>query len=370
MATIGLVTFTRCIDNYGQVLQALATQDYLQKCGHKVVLIRHKVNLSEKSFYIILRLIDILKNILHRDIKKAVHNFSLLDSLEEKRARKDEKIHPRKLNEFRKEHFIFVEDTEKDLKKAGVSVLCSGSDQIWASRDKFYFLRFGRSIRKRIAIAPSTGNRPTLIQKDERISKWLMDYSFITTREKSGIGFCNINGFNHAHKILDPTFLMTSSDYDLIANEKHERSDYLLLYLLNSEISVTYEEIIRFANNNRLKVIYVTGQGKYDENSKIYATMSEWLALIRDAKYVITNSFHGMTLSIVYKKKFLILPLTGKVKKSNERVDAVVKEMSLEDRVYNGDLSKIFNDIDYRKSEIVIQENKAILDTLMQSVNL
>lgn len=370
MANIGLVTFTRGIDNYGQVLQALATQDYLQKRGHDVFLIRHREGFKEILVIIIKRLIKYLRTLFQFGIKKANQEFTLLKSIDEKRADESELLHPRELNKFRESHFAIIRDTDVELKETGITVLCSGSDQIWAGRNKFYFLRIGHQSYQRIAIAPSTGNRPSLVNKDNSISKWLMDYDFITTREESGVEFCKVNDYEHAHRVLDPSFLMTAGDYDLLSSKDNNVEDYILLYMLKSEISISYDEILSFAKSNNLQLKYVTGQGKYDKYDKIYATMPEWISLLRDAKYVITNSFHGMVLSIIYKKKFLILPLTGKVKKSNERIENVVKDMSLEDRVYNGDLSKIFNDIDYRKSELVIQKNKVILDSLMQSANL
>ena len=39
MAKIGIITFNFTLDNYGQVLQYLATQEYLKKLGHQAILV-------------------------------------------------------------------------------------------------------------------------------------------------------------------------------------------------------------------------------------------------------------------------------------------------------------------------------------------
>lgn len=40
MAKIGIITFSQTLDNYGQVLQYLAIQEYLESRGHQVNLVR------------------------------------------------------------------------------------------------------------------------------------------------------------------------------------------------------------------------------------------------------------------------------------------------------------------------------------------
>ena len=39
MAKIGIITFNSTIDNYGQILQYLATQEYLKSLGHDPILV-------------------------------------------------------------------------------------------------------------------------------------------------------------------------------------------------------------------------------------------------------------------------------------------------------------------------------------------
>ena len=136
--------------------------------------------------------------------------------------------------------------------------------------------------------------------------------------------------------------------------------------MLDAESPVQYDEIQEFAKANNLIIKYVTGGRRYDdENSQIFATVEEWLCLLSNADYVLTNSFHGMAFSIIFRKKFLVLPLTGGSKMTNERIYNVTSELGLEKRIFSGDLQDLFNTIDYSIAEKRIKENKIILDNLM-----
>ena len=71
-----------------------------------------------------------------------------------------------------------------------------------------------------------------------------------------------------------------------------------------------------------------------------------FLALFRDASFVVTNSFHGTAFSVLYKKQFFVLLS----KKRNSRIVTLCEWCSLENRIIsswsNGCANKT-NDIDY-----------------------
>jgi hypothetical protein len=367
MAKIGLVTFSNSYDNYGQVMQALATQEYLKNRGHQVYLMREDISwhekfnqnlrqLVKKAIFIILGYKRV-KNLANERLKLSFR--LIMEEFEEKR-------HPRFFEEFRQHHFDIFNNSDSTLNKLNVSVLCTGSDQIWTLANRFFFLRFGNPQMKRIAIAPSTGNRDIPKMDRSLISEWLQSYSFVTTREKSGADMCKSLGYHNVCKILDPSFLLTADYYNKFASQNKEIDPYIFVYLLDAESPVQYDEIQEFAKANNLIIKYVTGGRRYDDkNSQIFATVEEWLCLLSNADYVLTNSFHGMAFSIIFRKKFLVLPLTGGSKMTNERIYNVTSELGLEKRIFSGDLQDLFNTIDYSIAEKRIKENKIILDNLM-----
>ena len=371
MAKIGLVTFSKSPDNYGQVLQALATQEYLKARGHRIYFLRehvcwHRRFVSRFKFQVK----RMLFSLIGYERFKTINNDWLKTSLCEIMENTDEKRHPRHIEQFRKKYFDILYNSKKNLRKLNLDVLCTGSDQIWTCASKHYFLRFGSPQTKRIAIAPSTGNRELSADDKKIIATWLPSYSFITTREASGVKLCESLGYKDAIQILDPTFLLTANSYQQFASSQTTHRHYLFVYLLQAETCVTYDSIKLFANNNNLEIKYVTGGRRYEECEQIYATVQDWLALMRDAQYVITNSFHGMAFSVIFRKPFLVLPLTGTTSKTNERIDNIASEFGLTDRIFKGDFSILFKDIDYNIASKKVKENKKILENLMTEAGL
>ena len=179
---------------------------------------------------------------------------------------------------------------------------------------------------------------------------------------------CYELGIDKAIKILDPTLLHDLNFYNRYKSETISK-DYIFAYLLSAKTEQNYEDIIKFAQKNGLDVKYVTGQGREDDFEKYNATIPEWLSLMNEAKYVITNSFHGMAFSIIYRKQFLVLPRIGELSQ-NERIYCLAHEMGLEERVYKCNLNELFRPIKYDKTEKILSDNRQKLNMLLEEVNL
>lgn len=368
---IGLVTFSSSYNNYGQVLQAYATQEYLKSHGHNVFLIREVESKKGKlRFWLKVILKKILFILTHsQKVRKSLE--SQMRPINNNRAfLEEEKKHPRFFEEFRQKHFQIIKSSNNDLKNNKLSVLCAGSDQIWGRRG-FFYLSFGDDKLKKISIASSTGNKVHPPKTKSKIAQWLKPFSFVTVREASGVKLCKEVGRIDAIQILDPTFLLNANSYNLLIPENERLTeDYIFVYLLKAPSSLSFEEIGEFASQNGLQIKYVTGQGRVDDFEKIYATVPEWLKLLRDAKYIITNSFHGMAFSIIYQKQFMVLPRLGESMNMNERIEDLAAQMNLENRIYKNGLHTLFDEIDYTKSIQVISNNHATLDFLMSKFGL
>lgn len=371
MARICVSTFASTTDNYGQVLQYLATQEYLKQRGHDPYLLRskgHKKNLFEKIF----------KHLLWRwhqiYPKKLTEKEQQENKIYEKwfgSSQQLENEHPRFFEEFRKRNFKILDIYNEDVSKWQFDAYCVGSDQTWASSDPNNFFKFVGKGTLKFAIAPSIAHYIFSDFDIEKLRKYVMDFAFITVREENGINFCNQIGYKGAKKILDPTFLISTTTYDLfIPQSISERQPYILLYLLGNDIQPSVEEIIRFAKRQNLDILYVASQGRNDQYPKIYPEIGEWLQLIKEARYVITNSFHGMAFCILYKKQFLVLPAIGFFEGMNNRIYSLAESFSLNDRIYKDNFETINNPIDWSKTELVISQNRKTLDSLMISVNL
>ena len=106
--------------------------------------------------------------------------------------------------------------------------------------------------------------------------------------------------------------------------------DYIFVYCL------TYDEKLinlaqKIANDNHWRIISVSGTKQTKNNSRHNVTPGDFLALLKYAKMVVTNSFHGVALSIVFHKDFYtVLP-----PKRKDRIQSLLNQSDLLDRVVN-----------------------------------
>lgn len=360
MSKIGVFTFNNAIDNYGQVLQYLATQEYLNARGHDTCLIVPFERLGN------------IKRLARRFKKKLLsknRGKTQYEMWAETSERMDRR-HPRRFLEFKRAHVKSRSYSINDLSNGALDVVAVGSDQTWSWFSKFGFCDFEKHGTKKIAIAPSLG--PTVYSRDlkTRIKPLLQDFDLITCREQSGVDLCEDVGVT-GHLTLDPTFLLSKEHYAQFEEEiTLPKRKYLFVYMLGAETECSLEDIHLFASKNKLDVVYVASQGRDDSYEKVYATIPQWLFLVRNAECVITNSFHGMAFSIIYRKKFLTLPLIGRNSGQNERINVLAHQLGLGQRIMRNDVSELLADIDYKDAEMALNDNRAGFDNLLKNIGL
>ena len=161
----------------------------------------------------------------------------------------------------------------------------------------------------------------------------------------------------------DPSFLLEAGDYRKITSRLNfpDKDEYILLYLLGNPIDITTEEIFDWAKKNNIGVKYVTAQGRTDEFPKIYPNVDEWMGLIDNAKYVITNSFHGMAMSIIFNKRFMVIPVSGSFSRMNGRIFDTLKHFDLNDRIYKDSFDSITSYIDYSRVNSILESDRATI---------
>ena len=153
---------------------------------------------------------------------------------------------------------------------------------------------------KRIAYAASfgVGDWEYSPKQTRECSKLAKKYDAISVREQSGVKLCKEYLGVDATWVLDPTLLLTKEDYLPICKEIPVCNEkYLAVYVLdeNDEVTATYEKEAA-AHGLVIK--------KFHADSKSTLTVPEWLAMFRDASYVVTDSFHGTVFSIIFGKEF------------------------------------------------------------------
>lgn len=344
---IGVITYWYGNSNYGMMLQCWALQTYLKDHGHDPFVIRFKKNEYVSVGKKILTRIGLL-SLINR-VKCIIKNIPFVDTSKNDALRKFE--------EFRRNNISLSDQsysTIAELRNEPPLADCyiTGSDQVWSQllddeNNYAYFLDFGYPSTKRVAYAPSFSLKEYPAHLKNKLSRLLQEIDFISAREYDGVRICNELGFK-ALKVLDPTLLLERSKYTQLCQlEPRHTLPYVYIYSLNikSAEEVRWSELHTMSKLHSLKTIVTPSDG-YLKGGEIfgndveyeYATIEQWLSLIRDAEMTVTSSFHGIVMSIILERPFVYVPLQGSFSVGNNRVLDLLQELKLEDRILTGDV--------------------------------
>lgn len=314
---VGILTF-HWATNYGAVLQAYALQTYLSQHGYDAQIIDYlpftlKKNLVNCIF--IKRPWRIPRNIL--------------DYLKELRFR-----------EFRKKHFRLSRKYQsfEDLimNPPLYDIYVCGSDQIWnpgfALRGEkkttlSYFLEFCPNNVKRIAYAVSFGciQYPKILI--DLVSPILSKFKAVSVRENSGCQIVHKMGIDNVELLPDPTLLLRAKDYESLAfTSRKMQNKYIFFYALHDS-----QKTIKEIKNHFLRLHHKIIDAGSLTNSII--GVETWLAFIESSSFVITNSYHGLIFSIIFRKPFIVVPAEGTYEEMNDRIFTLLRILGLEDRI-------------------------------------
>lgn len=299
---IGIVTFFK-VNNYGAILQAFATQIVIKSLGHDPQIIdfcsKRVMCLDKRNILVLL--------------KKRLYQFVIsLDPQYRKKTKKFERF--RKKLILTSQCFSYVEAYKSP---PVFDVYLAGSDQIWNSENKpnlLYFLDFVKGEEnKKLSYASSFGTSSYSEKYKDTLKMLLEDFDQISVREKDGLQIVKELTGRDAVQSLDPTLLLSKDEWGKYLTEKKTNlGDYILVYALTSTPeSVNLLQSIKAKYD--LPVVGIPMGYKVPSEFKVDkeyrgAGPIDFISYIRDAKVVVTSSFHGLAFAINFEKTFYTIP--------------------------------------------------------------
>lgn len=323
---VGILTFHDA-HNYGAVLQAYALKKYIQKLGYEVKIINY-------------------------------HHETIPDGYpKENNEKRWDKFNQFIQNLIDNEEKVYTK--EKELEKLDIDFWICGSDQIWNTEitrgfNKGFFLDFNTDGKKiSYAVSMEIPNLPK--EYEEQFKKSLNNLDEISVREGTLQKYAQEFTNKSVEKTLDPTLLLEEKDYDeLILENKY--GEYVLIYELVSDDRLT-EIANRISKQKGLKIIELNDKKKekYFCEQVSSAGPEEFLSLIKNAKAVITNSFHGTIFSIIFKKDFYTVTRLNRT----SRMENILKIVEMKDRlIYHiEDLNKV-KEQNFERAYIKLEKEK------------
>ena len=340
------------IINYGSLLQAFALQEVIKRMGHSCEIIDY---IREDETYQ-----NIEKSILKRKNK---WNSNIFKNILYLLIRQPESIIAgRKFAKMRKKYLFLTRNYSsvgqllKNRPEADIYV--TGSDQVWGpvvdgTYDDSYFLSFVNG--KKVSYAASFGRTEV---KDELLNLCkglLSSYEKITVREKSAVKILKDMGIE-SELVLDPVLLLSSFFWDKYTEPIIEK-DYILIYQLHNDKTLG-EYAKKVAEAKGLSLIRVSAyyhQILREGKLKYCPSLGKFLGYIKNAKCLITDSFHGTAFAIIFNIPFIeILPKNS----TGTRNMNILELTGLTDRILtNVDNTKLIDEkIDYTDVNRILLE--------------
>lgn len=346
---IGILTFHDA-HNYGAVLQAYGLKKYLKNIGHDAVVINYHHKNIPDGFPKKRKMIkgDSLKEIYaHFNKMRCSHKSHLL------RWNKFNKF----INELTN-NCKYVYDSEEELSNLkDIDVWICGSDQIWnpditRGLNKGFFLHFETKAKK-ISYATSMGIEKLDEKYEKDFEKYINNLDHISVREEQLQQYARSFTKKTVEKVVDPTLLVEKEEYnELIIPIK--KQNYLLIYALGPDDRLT-TLAKKIAKEKDLVIVELNTlyKKKYEFEQVSDAGPEEFVSLIKNADYIITNSYHGTIFSMIFNKEFYVITR----KNRNSRMETLLKTAGISERLLDDDIQIELNKkIDYKEVEEKLKE--------------
>lgn len=357
---IGIVTLPLHA-NYGGILQVYALQTVLERMGHRVALIDRTLYWGAGP---VRRTLVYANRLLKMALGKKI------DFFRERKADELRRIPRQYTDIFIRKHIhrrsvvLYSQVRRRDY-----DALVVGSDQVW--RPLYFentignaFLAFAEGWKiGRIAYAASFGTDTWEYtpEETEECSRLAKSFDAVSVREESGIALCRKYLGVDAVQTLDPTLLLQKDDYDALidtcpaearcsgspagtndfrisAAPDVSKAPVIVCYILDRS-----PEKMAVARNlsESLGMEAVSINSRYEDHSapaeeRIQPPVEYWLRSIRDAGFVLTDSFHACVFSIIFRKPFAVIGNEGR---GMARFTSLLSKMGLTDRLIRQDIS-------------------------------
>ncbi|KXX85126.1 polysaccharide pyruvyl transferase family protein [Bacillus cereus] len=310
------------VPNYGAVLQVYALQKILRQYVDNVEILDYRPKAINSTY----------APINTNTIKSLISTILSLPSYLNKRS---------KFRLFEKEYLNLSKnryEVSKDIVGLDADYVFLGSDQVWNFEitdgfDPVYFGRIKESKASKVISYAASLGKGTLSQGEITIfEEVLRNVDSISVREREAANLLTQCTDKNIEVVLDPTLLLSKEEWNVIPSNANY-GEYVLLYTL-ADYKETREMAKKIAEYKGIKVIEISGKRKnikhkYSHTVLYNAGPIEFLSLIKNAEFVVTDSFHGTAFSVNFNKQFVTIPH----KTRGGRMLGLLQKLNLEHRL-------------------------------------
>lgn len=303
------------IENYGSFLQAYSLKQMLEELGYEVCFVDYEI---EPCIVHPMSAPVPKRSVPYRVVRKLFHLAKgMVETLAGERTRR-EKLESMCLRVNYPRYLKELGVTDERMENIPVDVLVIGSDEVFNCLQTnpavgYSKQLFGENVsaKRVITYAASAGFTTVSGLKEagiqEEVARMLQN-NFTCFSVRDG------NTYELIHQLtgiipqehLDPVLV---ADFSKQIVEKNDMQQYVVVYSYENRMQDLLDEaeaIQTFAHNHGLKTVSI-GNFQSWTDIKLEASPFELLGYIKNADYVVTDTFHGTIFSIILKKQFATL---------------------------------------------------------------
>lgn len=330
--------------NYGSKLQARATLQLFEELGHEC----HIIHYGKAGLLFKLKALPRLINKTFRQDKLVEWNIA-----------RSFKQHPELSEELQLRKKTFKEYDSRFFDKYEVygakyidiqriannyEAIVTCSDQLWSPSGlgtNFYNLNFVPDNILKVSFASSFGVSKIPTYQRKATANYLQRIEYVSCRENRGAEIVKELTGRNVPVLMDPVFAFNKEQWAKIVPERNIfDKPYLLCFLLGDNVAYR-ESVKKFAADRGLKIVTLRFLDQYVEYDATFGDIAPYdadpdtlLNILRNAEYVLTDSFHICAFSIIMHKQFAVFNRYSENNTSNKnsRIDTVCGNLDLNSR--------------------------------------
>jgi len=331
---ISILTFHN-VPNFGAFLQVYALSKFLKSKGHHV---------------------DVI-------------DLELIPPRVSQAGRIINRINDSKFSSYRRKYLSLTKKITDFSELEDYDLYVVGSDQVWnkditGSNFLKYFFEGIDNSKKMISYAASFGKNEWIYdgKETEQIHALIKRFEGVSVRERTAAEFCAEHLSVSAKIVVDPTLLW--NNYEELVVPKTVAENQIVCFKFKRD-KAFYDFVKQLKIQDR-EIVELRGLFPHRGTKNIpFPSVGSWLGYIKNAPYVLTDSFHGVCMSLMFRKNFIVIP--ADLTKFN-RIENILSQLGLEGRIFRS-YEEILSDRRWEKPIDYTKVNGLLVELREESSN-
>lgn len=328
MGKIGLVCVTN--HNYGSILQTFALQTIVNNLGVETEIVRY----NESKFSKIRRLRN--KEYMRTRFKVIEKKITLTFLYRKYSHLLQERniAFSKFISTNLKFSDVLFSLSELNRKAYNYDIVLLGSDQVWHPMNlymNFFTLNFVPDKIIKAAYAPSFGVSKIPKSYKESYRKYINRIQYLSCREAAGVDIIYDLTGKKPPMVCDPTMLLSKEDWlQVLPGKTKYPFKYIFCYFIGDNPEQR-ELVLKLKETTGYKIItllhideYISSDSNYGDYTPFDVDPLDFLELIKNAEYIMTDSFHASVFSILFHKAFFTFNRFENIKR-NQRILVLIR---------------------------------------------